>query len=162
LEHVEFSTAIRGYDKDEVDTFLRELAAEHNRMMAELVEAQKNAEKAHLEMGEEIGDLLQHAKDVADQMIKRAEEEAAAITEGARRAAARTASEALRRTDHLRGAEKEIRARIRMMAETIQSLNIQITDMDSTSETEATAEDEVSDIAELTRDVSTSPTPSPV
>jgi DivIVA domain-containing protein len=161
LERVQFATAIRGYDKDEVDTFLRELATEHNRMMAELVAAQKNAENVYLEMGEEIGDILQHAKDVADQMIKRAEEEAAVITEQARRAAAKTASEAARRADQLKEADQEIRARISLMAETIQSLSLQIADMDSASETEATANDETSEIAALTKEVTTSPTPSP-
>jgi DivIVA domain-containing protein len=161
LEHVEFATAIRGYDKDEVNTFLKELATEHNRMMAELVAAQKSAENVYLEMGEEIGDILQHAKDVADQMIKRAEEEAAVITEQARRAAAKTATAAARRADQLKEADQEIRARISLMAETIQSLSLQIADMDSASETEAAANDEASEIAALTKEVTTSPTPSP-
>lgn len=161
LERVEFATAIRGYDKDEVDTFLRELAVEHNRIAAELSAAKKSADKSYVEMGEEIGDILQHTRDVADQMIKSAEEEAAGIKERARRAAEQTATEAARRADRLKEAEQEIRTRIRMMAETIQSLTVQIVEMDSTSEAEA-SKAETGEIAALTREVTTSPTPSPV
>jgi DivIVA domain-containing protein len=183
LERVEFATAIRGYDKHEVDTFLRELAAEHNRMMAELDAARNSAEKSYLEMGEEVGDLLQHARDTADQIMKLAEEESAAIKDGARRAAEKTASEAARHADEVRSAaetsalrkireaqdklrqlkaaEQEVRARMRTIAETIHSLSIQIADIESTTEIDVAARDDAGEIDALTREATTSPTPSP-
>ncbi len=148
LERVEFATSIRGYDKDEVDTFMRELAEEHNRLVAELAAVKRSAEKAYVELGEEIGDLLQHAKDVADQMRKKAEEDAATIKEKARRAAEKTTSEATRRAEDLRRAaeadavgrlrdaqekvrllqetEKQIRTRLYSVRMTVQTLAEQI------------------------------------
>jgi cell division initiation protein len=165
LERVEFATAIRGYDKDEVDTFLRELAAEHNRMMAELAAAQQGAEKVYLEMGEEIGDILQHAKDVADQMKKQAEEESARRADELRTAAEVSALKQIRdaqeKVRQLKAAEQEVRARLQTIADTIHSLSIRIADIDSTAEIDATTRDDASEIAALTREVTTSPTPSP-
>ena len=144
LTRVEFATVMRGYDKDEVDTFLRELAAEHERLVTELTDARKTAEKAHRELGEDIGDLLQHAKDISENMTKKAEEEAAVIKEKARRAAeqaaARTAekaqelildaegeaarriSAAERKVQELVSAEREIRARLADLRSTLESI----------------------------------------
>ena len=123
LTRVEFATAMRGYDKDEVDAFLQELAAEQNRIVAELAQAQKTAEKAHQELGEEMGDLLQHAKDVSAGMIKKGEEQAAEIKEKARRAAERVLAEAERKGEELRrAAETDAVARIRNAQEQVRSL----------------------------------------
>jgi cell division initiation protein len=148
LARVEFSTAMRGYEKDEVDTFLRELAQEHNRVVVELAAAQRSAEKAHLELGEEIGELLQHAKDVADGMLKKATEEAAATKEVARRKAEQVGADAQRKADQLVAAaeadalarvrdaqqkvralqetEAEVRARLQGLQETVRGLGEQI------------------------------------
>lgn len=123
LTRVEFATAMRGYDKDEVDTFLQELAAEQNRLVAELAQTQRTAEKAHQELGEEMGDLLQHAKDVAAGMVKKGEEQAAEIKEKARRAAERVLAEAERRGDELRrAAEGDAVARVRTAQEKVRTL----------------------------------------
>lgn len=123
LTKVEFATALRGYDKEEVDTFLRELADEHNRLLTELATTKRSAEKAYQEMGEEIGDLLQHAKDVADQMRKKAEEEAANTKETARRAAERTVAEAENKADSLRrAAESDAIVRVREAQQKVSSL----------------------------------------
>jgi len=113
LTRVEFATVMRGYDKDEVDTFLHELAAEHERLVAELTEARKTAEKAHRELGEDIGDLLQHAKDISESMVKKAEEEAAVIKEKARRASEQAAVRAGERAQEvIKEAEGEAATRI--------------------------------------------------
>ena len=123
LARVEFSTAMRGYDKDEVDTFLRELAGEHNRVVVELGAARRSAEKAHLELGEEIGELLQHAKDVADGLIKKAREEAAATKEVARRKAEQLGAEARRKADELTAAAEAVSlARIRDAQQKVRAL----------------------------------------
>lgn len=123
LARVEFATAMRGYEKDEVDAFLRELAEEQVRLHEELTTARRTAEKAHLELGEEMGDLLQHAKDVAAAMVKKGEEQAAEIKEKARRAGERTMAEAERKGGELRrAAEAESVARIRAAQEKVRSL----------------------------------------
>jgi DivIVA domain-containing protein len=171
LARVEFATAMRGYDKDEVDTFLRELAEEQNRLVTELETAKRSAEKAHLELGEEIGDLLQHAKDVADQMVKKAEEQAAEIKEKTRRAADRTVAEAERRAEDLRRAsensavtrireaqekvssletvEKEIRNHLYSLRKTIASLDEQLQTTQAESPIEQTILDDAGEILAL-------------
>ena len=123
LARVEFATAMRGYDKDEVDTFLRELADEHDRLLTDLAAARRSAEKAHLELGEEIGELLQHAKDIADGMIKKAGEEAASIKETARRNAEKLLSNANRRSEEVtRAAEQAALTRVRGAQQKVASL----------------------------------------
>ena len=123
LRRVEFATAMRGYEKEEVDTFLRELAGEQDRLTAELARAKRAAEKAHLELGEEIGQLLQHAKDVADGLVKKAEEEAASIQEKARRTADKTTTDAEAKADALRRAsEADAVARVRDAQEKVRAL----------------------------------------
>ena len=123
LTRVEFATAMRGYDKDEVDAFLQELASEQNRLTAELDQARRTAEKAHLELGEEMGDLLQHAKDVAEGVVKKGEERAAEIKEKARRAAEKVLAEAERRDAELRRtAEAEAVTRIRAAQDQVREL----------------------------------------
>ena len=171
LARVEFATAMRGYDKDEVDTFLRELADEHNRLVTELAEAKRTAEKAHLELGEEIGDLLQHAKDVSDQMVKKAEEHTAEIKEKTRRAAERTMAEAERKAAELRRTaeadavarirdaqqkvhsleetEQEIRAHLRALKTTVDSLGQQIDATEATPSIEQPILDDAGEILAL-------------
>ena len=123
LTRVEFATVMRGYDKDEVDTFLHELAAEHERLVAELTDARKTAEKAHRELGEDIGDLLQHAKDISENMVKKAEEEAAVIKEKARRASEQAAARAAERAQEvIKEADGEAASRIAAADRKIQEL----------------------------------------
>ena len=145
---VEFTTAMRGYDKQEVDTVLRELAEEHNRVLTELAAARRSAEKAHLELGEDIGELLQHAKDIADGLVKKAREEAAAVAESARRSADATVArarrsaeeltakaeavavakvrEAQRKVASLQALESEVRSHLAVLQQTARSLDEEI------------------------------------
>jgi DivIVA domain-containing protein len=84
LESITFSTSLRGYDRDEVDEFLRTLAAD-------LKESQKaRADRLYENLGEEMGGLLQHARDSADQMLQEAEAEARRLREEAQEEARRT------------------------------------------------------------------------
>ena len=71
LENTTFSTALRGYDRDEVDAFVRTVAQE----MRALNEDRN--EKVYESLGEEMGALLQHARDSADAMKRQAQEDAA-------------------------------------------------------------------------------------
>jgi cell division initiation protein len=88
LENAGFSTSLRGYDKDEVDAYLQSVAAE-------LRESQKQrSEKLYETLGEEMGSLLQHARDSAVEMTSRAEADAAQVRDEASADAARTREEA--------------------------------------------------------------------
>ena len=65
-----FSSTLRGYDRDEVHVFLDVIAQR-------VAELQDEAENAHLSLGDRIGRLLQDAKDNADEIVERAQAEAA-------------------------------------------------------------------------------------
>jgi DivIVA domain-containing protein len=84
LENTTFSTALRGYDRDEVDAFVRTIAEE----MRVLNEGRN--EKLYESLGEEMGALLQHARDSADTMKREAQEDAAAARAAADEEAAAT------------------------------------------------------------------------
>lgn len=108
IENTEFPVAVRGYSREEVDAFLRDLAQQQRALTEELAKAKQESEKTYLALGEEIGGLLQHAKDLSDDMIKKGEEEAARLNEEARRAAERTQSDARDRSvEIIRAAEND-------------------------------------------------------
>ena len=67
-----FTVGIRGYDKQEVEAFLAEIA-DHVRALTEA------SSSAYVDLGEEMGELLQHARNSADEMTARAQEEATAL-----------------------------------------------------------------------------------
>ena len=72
IETASFTIAIRGYDKQEVEAFLADIA-DHVRVLAEA------SGSAYVDLGEEMGELLQHARNSADEMTTRAQEEATAV-----------------------------------------------------------------------------------
>jgi cell division initiation protein len=72
IETASFTVAIRGYDKQEVEAFLAEVAD----LVRALTEASGNA---YVDLGEEMGELLQHARNSADQMTTQAQEEVTAL-----------------------------------------------------------------------------------
>jgi DivIVA domain-containing protein len=90
IESAEFSTALRGYDKDEVDAFLRLIGSEHRRLLESSRATRDNNEKPYQSLGADVGELLQHAKDAADGLRLKAEEDSARIREEAKKAAAGT------------------------------------------------------------------------
>lgn len=102
IEKADFAIAMRGYDREEVDGFLRAMAQEQRTLLEELTTAKRGAEQSYLALGDEIGGLLQHAKDVADDMVKKADEEAARLLDDARQAAERTTSESEQRAAEIR------------------------------------------------------------
>lgn len=88
LENVTFTTTLRGYDRDEVDVFIKNV-------QAALKEAERQrSDRLYAHMGEEIGNLLQHAKDSAEEMKKEAEADAARMRADAETDAARMRDEA--------------------------------------------------------------------
>ena len=94
IERADFAVALRGYDRDEVDSYLRSLAEEHRRLNDELSSARRGSAKPYHGLGADMGDLLQHAKDAADQLTRAAEEEAARTRAEAEAAATATRDEA--------------------------------------------------------------------
>jgi cell division initiation protein len=101
VESREFSSSLRGYDKEEVDAFLSSLAAE-------IREYQRaSSEQLYQNLGEEMGALLQHAKDSGDAMRKEAEEDAAATRHSAESDAQRTRAEAEQKASEIRAAANE-------------------------------------------------------
>jgi DivIVA domain-containing protein len=119
-DHVEaqsFSSARRGYDKEEVDTYLRSLADEIRAYQA------ASTERLYQNLGEEMGGLLQHARDSADAMLKEAEEDAAATRHKAERDAHETRAEAQRQADEIRAAaDADATERIKQADDRVQSL----------------------------------------
>ena len=134
IERAEFSTSLRGYDRDEVEAFLRTVADEHRRLSEDLDSSRSSAEKPYHKLGAEMGVLLQNAKDAADQITKKAEEdakqarqeakqqataikekaqrEAAEIKQAAQYDASERVKDAERRVDELMEAQRDARQRL--------------------------------------------------
>ena len=72
IETASFTVAIRGYDKQEVEAFLAD-TADHVRALTEA------SGSAYVDLGEEMGELLQHARNSADEMTSKAQEEVTAL-----------------------------------------------------------------------------------
>jgi DivIVA domain-containing protein len=85
IAQAEFSTALRGYDREEVDAYLRKVAVEHRRLLAATTSPKPGPEKPLQRFGQDVGDLLQQAKDVADRMKQRADEEGGRLREEAKK-----------------------------------------------------------------------------
>ena len=79
IEQKDFLVTIRGYDKDEVRAFLNAIAADYEMALSRAREAEESKDKPYEALGNELGHVLQAAKDSADQLRKRAEKEVVAI-----------------------------------------------------------------------------------
>lgn len=72
IETASFTIGLRGYDKQEVEDYLVAVA-DHIRLISDV------SRSAYVDLGEEMGELLQHARDSADEMTLKAQEEATAL-----------------------------------------------------------------------------------
>lgn len=72
IETASFTIGLRGYDKQEVEDYLVAVA-DHIRLISDA------SRSAYVDLGEEMGELLQHARDSADEMTRTASEEATAL-----------------------------------------------------------------------------------
>ena len=72
IETASFTIGLRGYDKQEVEDYLVAVA-DHIRMISDV------SRSAYVDLGDEMGQLLQHARDSADEMTRKAQEEATAL-----------------------------------------------------------------------------------
>lgn len=101
IESARFTPAQEGYDRDEVEVFLKGVAAEMRALQREIPKA---SDRPYYDMGREVAGLLQHAHDSALHIKKEAEEEAALVLQEAQRASKRARDEAEQATKR---AEKE-------------------------------------------------------
>ena len=72
IETASFTIGLRGYDKQEVEDYLVAVA-DHIRLISDV------SRSAYVDLGDEMGQLLQHARDSADEMTRKAQEEATAL-----------------------------------------------------------------------------------
>ena len=130
----DFLVALRGYDKDEVETFLHEVADQYAELMAELALARQGATSASpsaadpfADLGDHVASVMRAATEAANQRQSDSEREAAAVRTAAREqaehavaearleldAASRLRAEAEREAAHLRATAREEVERIR-------------------------------------------------
>ena len=137
IESKEFLITLRGYDKDEVQAFLRAVAADYRgvvenaRSAATPVSTTSNPFES---LGEEVGTVLkvaresanalrQKAEDEAAATRRRAEEESAALRNAASAAAKRLTEEAERHAIEVRAsAERDAGERLRETARRVERL----------------------------------------
>jgi DivIVA domain-containing protein len=114
IERAEFSTSLRGYDREEVDAFLRTVAGDHRRLSEALEASRRTADKPYHKLGADMGELLQHARDSADQLTRRAEEEAKQSRQDAKKQASATREKAEREAGEIKqAAEYEASMRVK-------------------------------------------------
>ena len=87
IETASFPDSREGYDKARVESFLKTVAEEVRVLQRKLELADERAGRPYAAAGMEIGDLLQHAVDVAGTVESRANAEAARTLQDARKAA---------------------------------------------------------------------------
>lgn len=81
IRGADFSVALRGYDRVQVKAFLEDLAGRVSIL-------KESSEKTYQAVGEELGELLQEARDLADKIRSDARSEATALVEDAAKEAA--------------------------------------------------------------------------
>jgi cell division initiation protein len=123
IENVTFPTSMRGYDRDSVDIFLQEVATAYEAAYTEVQAIRTGAQKPYRSLGEEMGDLLQHAKDSAESTKRAAEEEAKRLREQAAEDSEATVKAAESQAAEIRmAAEREASQKIEDAAETVAQL----------------------------------------
>jgi DivIVA domain-containing protein len=123
ITRADFSITMRGYDRDEVDSFLRAVADEHRRITEDLSAARRKADRPYQSFGVDVGELLQHAKDSADKLKRRAEEHAEQTMQEAKKQAAALREKAQHDADATRkAAEYDSEQRIKEAERRVRSL----------------------------------------
>jgi DivIVA domain-containing protein len=135
IESKEFLITLRGYDKDEVQAFLRAVAADYRSLGdTSRAAAPVTSSNPFESLGEEVGTVLkvaresanalrQKAEDEASAARRRAEEESAALRNAASAAAKRLTEEAERHAIEVRAAaEREAGDRLRDVGRRVERL----------------------------------------
>jgi DivIVA domain-containing protein len=134
IESKEFLITLRGYDKDEVNAFLRAVAADYRSALSRQGTDVVVPSSSYEALGAEISTVLSTAKqsaetirrraeDDATELRRRAEEESRSLREAASRAAKRLTEEAERHSIEVRAsAEREASERLRESARRVERL----------------------------------------
>ncbi len=132
IEQKTFSTALRGYDLDEVDDFLDQVVATIRDLQEELAEARSSAAKAPEPVADEsaVGRALIAAQSAADQIMAAAREDADRALATAQEEADRIVNEAREQADGLvaeRDSKKaETEAEMRELSEHVANIRTQL------------------------------------
>jgi DivIVA domain-containing protein len=94
IEKTTFSISANGYDKDEVDVFLKSVAEDVRSLIRRLDNEELARERPYHALGREVADILEHANNAALRVKKMADTEAANILQEAHRSARRDREEA--------------------------------------------------------------------
>lgn len=134
IESKEFLITLRGYDKDEVNAFLRAVAADYRSALSRQGADISVPSSSYEALGTEISTVLSTAKqsaetirkraeDDATELRRRAEEESRQLRDAASRAAKRLTEEAERHSVEVRAsAEREAGERLRESARRVERL----------------------------------------
>lgn len=130
IHHKEFRRAIRGYNEEDVDVFLDEVAEEFERLFKENIELKEQVEQVHgkIQQYEGIEDTLQKtlliAQKSADEVKARAVKEAELIIKDAEEKARETLQDIIKEKERLqvsfnelKKAEKDFRVKFRSLLE---------------------------------------------
>ena len=130
IHHKEFRHSIRGYNEEEVDQFLDEVADEFERLFKENIELSEKLEALQNKVNEfelqrqTINNTLVNAQRSADDILSRANDEAEGIISHANTRAKGIVNDALAKKQQVRGellrikqAEEEFRERYRVLLE---------------------------------------------
>lgn len=113
-----FSTSLNGYNKQEVNGFVKEVAKEYESMLNNLkrrdleIENLKNKLIQYTNMENTLNKALVVAEDASNQIKKVARDESKAIIEEAKRNASRIVNDALLRAEKLEADGENLRKRI--------------------------------------------------
>jgi len=167
IRNVSFHTAVRGYDRDDVDAYVKHV----NRVIAELeVSSSPRAAVRHAldRVGEQVHGILQRARETAEEITRGALEEAEEITGSAKAEAADIVVNASTEADAAKAEADAILAQARAEAERIQaaarteaSEHLRQTEEEAETAREAAAarlqelEDEIRTIVDRRRDLLT-------
>lgn len=128
IENVEFHVTVRGYARDEVREYLSAIAAYVARL-------EEKAAAGYLNLGEKIGELLQQAKETAEEIEGVARDEAARTLEDAGTHAAKIVREAEQRVAELENTEGEILSSLQSLKTQLEGMTARLRPVELTAET---------------------------
>ena len=119
IEHKKFVVALRGYQTDEVDAFLRAVAADYRAALADVERARDDAREAANRPDAELAQLRLAAEAEADEIRAEARRHAQEIREAAYQEAEAAYDEITRRAEELRRLEESLWMRMHALEHTV-------------------------------------------
>jgi DivIVA domain-containing protein len=119
IEQKKFVVALRGYQTDEVEAFLRAVAADYRAALADVDHARDEAREAANRPEAELAELRLAAETEADEIRAQARRDAHEIREAAYREAEAAYDEITRRAEELRRLEESLWMRMHSLEHTV-------------------------------------------